>query len=160
MITNYRVAYQAHDHQRCIASALTQAESLCRENNARLTPIRRKVLTTIWQSHQPLGAYAIAEQMNEGAERRILPPTVYRAIEFLYDLGLIHRIDSLNAYIGCAFPGTEHSDLFLICRQCGSVAECCAEVIDNAIANTAKRARFQTESQSLEVIGLCSGCQK
>ncbi len=159
MITNYRIAYQQHDHQRCISSAINRAEALCRKQQARLTPTRREVLSVIWQSHKPLGAYAITEEINHRAERKVLPPTVYRAIDFLLQLGLIHRIDSLNAYIGCAFPEATHSDMFLICRQCGSVAECCDEKIDDAISQTTQQARFTPESRSLEILGLCSGCQ-
>lgn len=160
MITNSRLAYQSHDHQRCINAAISQAEILCKSRNARLTPIRRDVLKVIWQSHQPLGAYAIAEKLNESTERRILAPTVYRAIEFLTELGLIHRIASLNAYMGCPFPGSEHSDFFMICRKCGGAAECSAEGINSVIADIARRANFQLESQSLEISGLCSQCQE
>ncbi len=158
MITNYRIAYQQHDHQRCISSAISRAEALCRQQNARLTPTRRRVLSVIWQSHRPLGAYAITEAINQ-TEHRVLPPTVYRVIDFLLELGLIHRIDSLNAYIGCAFPDAPHSDTFLICRQCGSVAECCDDIIEQAISEATQRARFLPESRSLEILGLCPGCQ-
>ena len=159
MISNSRVAYHDHNHQRCIDAALNQAQALCESEGVRLTPIRRDVLKVIWQNHQPLGAYAIAEKLNEVADRRILAPTVYRAIEFLGNLGLIHRIASLNAYIGCPFPGSNHSNLFLICRSCGGAAECSADGINNVIDETARRASFQLESQSLEIVGLCPQCQ-
>ena len=159
MITNSRVAYHSHDHQRCIDAAIHKAEALCHAKEARLTPIRKDVLRVIWQSLQPLGAYTIQEQLNATDQRRVLAPTIYRALEFLSDLRLIHRIASLNAYIGCPFPGSDHSDLFLICRRCGGAAECSAEGVNNVIAATAKKANFQLESQSLEIVGLCPQCQ-
>lgn len=159
MLTNSRLAYQTHDHQRCISAALNRAEELCANKNVRLTRIRKAVLQAIWQSHQPLGAYAIAENLNQGSNQRILAPSVYRAIEFLTNLGLIHRIASLNAYIGCPFPGNNHSDLFLICRECGMAAECSAEGLNNQLNAIAEKAQFAPESQSLEIVGLCAQCQ-
>ena len=85
-------------------------------------------------------------------------PTIYRAIEFLQQLGLIHRISSLNAYIGCPFPGSEHSDLFMICNQCGSTAELALNGINNQLAEASRKAGFVLESQSLELFGLCPQC--
>jgi len=106
MLTNSRIAYHRHDHKRCINAALCRARELCDARKARLTPIRETVLKTIWASHRPLGAYEIVDQMSqsETSAHRVLPPTVYRAIQFLLDQGLIHRLSSLNAYIGCPFP--------------------------------------------------------
>ncbi|MFM2130403.1 MAG: hypothetical protein RL477_1949, partial [Pseudomonadota bacterium] len=80
-----------HDHHRCIEDALAAAAELCREQGARLTPVRRRVLEIVWQSHKPLGAYAILDVMAAGG-RRPMPPTVYRALDFLLAHGLVHRI--------------------------------------------------------------------
>ena len=159
MITNSKLAYHEHDHQRCIDAALARATEVCAERKARLTPARQQVLKLIWQSHRPLGAYRILELMTEQSGKRVLPPTVYRALDFLLEAGLIHRIASLNAYIGCPFPNSHHNELFLICRECGSAAECSAEQVSSAITSTAKRANFQLESQSVELAGLCPQCQ-
>lgn len=161
MLTNSRLAYQNHDHKRCINAALQRAQTLCDDNKARLTPIRETVLRTIWASHRPLGAYDIVENMgNENPEKRIQAPTVYRAIDFLLEQGLIHRIASLNAYIGCPFPGNNHSHFFLICRSCSAVAECSAEQLNSMISQTVERTGFQVESQTIEILGLCSECKQ
>ncbi|MBQ0713001.1 MAG: transcriptional repressor [Porticoccus sp.] len=161
MLTNSRLAYHSHDHKRCVSAALTQAKTLCDDSHVRLTPIREAVLRTIWASHRPLGAYDIVDQMTLSAAsgKRILAPTVYRCIEFLLEQGLIHRIATLNAYIGCPFPGSNHSDFFLICRKCGSAAECSADQLNIAVEKTAKRAHFKVESQHIEIAGLCPECQ-
>ena len=90
-----------HDHRRCVANALDDAEAVCAERGARLTPVRRRVLEIIWQSHRPLGAYAILEVLS-GEGHSPAPPTVYRALEFLLTHGLVHRLSSLNAFIGCS----------------------------------------------------------
>ena len=160
MISNSRSAYHLHDHQRCINAALTQARERCGRANARLTPIREAVLTLIWDSHKPMGAYQIVEQLPLLLGKNVQAPSVYRAIEFLLELGLIHRISSLNAFIGCPFPGSEHSDLFMICRGCGAAAEVGDEGINAMIGDTIRKTGFQRESQTIELLGLCPACQE
>ncbi|MBV1932508.1 MAG: transcriptional repressor [Porticoccaceae bacterium] len=159
MITNSKVAYRQHDHLRCQNAALHQAQALCARDGARLTPIRETVLRLIWQSHRPLGAYDIIEQLSESSAKRVMPPTVYRALDFLLTQGLIHRLATLNAYIGCPFPGSAHSNVFMVCRVCGSAAECSVDAINKAIVAAASRSGFVIESQSIEVSGLCPACQ-
>lgn len=159
MLTNSKLAYHAHDHSRCLNAALVQATNLCGSRAAKLTPIRESVLRLIWQNHQPVSAYAIIDQLSQASGKRVLPPTVYRALDFLRGMGLIHRLASLNAFIGCPFPGSAHSDLFLVCRQCGSAAECSAEGINSVLNSTAQRAGFVVESQTVELLGLCSECR-
>jgi len=160
MISNSTTAYQQHDHHRCLKAALAQAKNRCSARKARLTPIRESVLHLLWQSHRPLGAYKIIEQLSAASGKRVLPPTVYRALDFLLELGLIHRLATLNAYIGCPFPDSVHSDYFLLCRECGSVAECSAESVNKAIVSTAERAGFLVESQTVEILGVCTPCRE
>lgn len=159
MITNSKVAYRQHDHLRCQSAALHQAQTLCDRDGARLTPIRETVLRLIWQSHRPLGAYDIIEQLSVSSAKRVMPPTVYRALDFLLGKGLVHRLATLNAYIGCPFPGSAHSNVFMVCRVCGSAAECSVEAINKAINGVATRAGFTIESQAIEVSGLCPSCR-
>lgn len=158
MLSNSRTAYQHHDHQRCIDAALQQARQRCREAGGRLTPIREAVLKLIWSSHRPLGAYGVLEQLPAILGKRIQPPSVYRAIDFLLDMGLIHRLPSLNAFMGCPFPGSEHSDVFLICRCCGSAAEISADSLNSLIVDTAEKTGFKVEAQLVELNGLCGAC--
>jgi Fur family transcriptional regulator, zinc uptake regulator len=87
----------SHDHQRCVKRAFAEAEQICLEQGQRFTTIRRKVFELIWQQHKPIGAYQILEDLQQ--ESRTAPPTVYRALDFLLNLGLIHRIASLNAFV-------------------------------------------------------------
>ena len=139
---------------------MSQARALCLKQNAKLTAAREAVLKLIWQSHKPAGAYQLIELLSAEQGRQVLPPTIYRSLDFLLNLGLIHRIASLNAYVGCPFPGASHNDLFMLCRECGSVAECSAENIDSAIARTAAKSGFAVETHALEIIGLCPQCQQ
>ncbi len=94
-----------------------------------------------------------------GRERgRTAPPTVYRALDFLLEHGLIHRIESLNSFVGCAHPAVPHAGQFLICRDCGRAAEINEARIDDAIALGARRAGFRVESRTIEVEGSCPQC--
>jgi len=159
VLSNSRNVYRAHDHQKCIDAALAKAKSLCQDKGSRLTPIREATLRLIWQSHRPLGAYSLADQLPALTGKRVLAPTVYRAIDFLLDMGLIHRISSLNAYIGCPFPDNSHSDIFLICQHCGRAAELASASVQSSIDQTADRADFQVSSRQVEVLGLCHNCR-
>lgn len=158
MLSNSRTAYHLHDHQRCIDAALQRARERCSDAGSRLTPIREAVLTLIWSSHQPLGAYGVLEQLPTLLGKRIQAPSVYRAIDFLLEMGLIHRLPSLNAFMGCPFPGSEHSDVFLICRRCGSAAEISADSLNGLIIDTAEKTGFKVETQLVELGGLCPAC--
>ena len=104
------------------------------------------------------GAYALLDSLRADG-RSAAPPTVYRALEFLLALGLVHRVESLNAYLGCAHPASDHAAQFLICRQCGTAAELEESDIATAIDRHAKRAGFAVERRTVEAMGLCAACQ-
>ena len=149
-----------HGHQSCIEHALSAAAELCRREGLRLTAIRQRVLEHIWQSHQPLGAYEILAQLSAEDGRPAAPPTVYRALDFLLEHGLIHRLASLNAYIGCDRPHQAHQGHFLLCRLCKVARELPHDEIDIAIAQTAAALDFQVEQQVVEVSGVCAPCRE
>ncbi|MGB2259784.1 MAG: Fur family transcriptional regulator, partial [Porticoccaceae bacterium] len=119
---------------------------------------REAILKLLWQSHQPLGAYQLQQQLAKVSDKPIAPPTIYRAIEFLTDLGLVHRIPSLNAYIGCPFPNSEHSNLFMVCSDCGNVAEVAHNTLNGLLQTICDKTNFTLQSQSLELFGQCRQC--
>ncbi len=145
-----------HDHQRCIAEALARAEEICANRGQRFTAIRRKVLELIWQQHKPIGAYEVLEQLQR--QGRAAPPTVYRALDFLQDLGLVHRIESLNAFVGCNQPHLPHEGQFLICESCRICAELYSDEIHSVIEKKASAAGFKVRQQRVEIMGLCRKC--
>lgn len=147
-----------HDHARCVSTALREAARVCERDGQRLTPIRRRVLELVWSSHQPIGAYAILEKLKREG-RSAAPPTAYRALEFLLARGLIHRIESLNAFIGCPEPGAAHPVQFLICRRCGTTAELDDRKVDAALEKNAAARGFAVERRVIELSGLCRRCQ-
>ena len=148
----------SHDHAVCVDDALETAETLCAERGARLTPLRRRVLELVWSSHRPMGAYDILERLADGG-RRAAPPTVYRALEFLLEHGLVHRIESLNAYVGCNRPGPSHSGQFLLCRKCGDVAELNDPEVRAMLGKKAAALGFDLQSQTVELVGFCVNCK-
>lgn len=148
----------AHDHDDCVRAALADAENVCTLRGARLTALRRRVLELVWESHKPLGAYELLDMLRRGG-RRAAPPTVYRALEFLLEQGLVHRVASLNAFIGCARPGHEGPVQFLICQRCGSAAELDDPAITRAIARSAAARGFAPRRHTIEVTGTCPNCR-
>lgn len=149
----------SHNHQDCIDAALARAKAICAEAGAKLTLQRQMVLQLVWQSHKPLGAYPLMSQLQQLTGKIVAPPTVYRALEFLLEQGLIHRVHSLNAFIGCDHPGQPHSGQLLICRACGDAQELDSAVIDASIAQLLPANGFSAERVMLEITGLCRTCQ-
>lgn len=150
-------AARGHDHATCIDAALARAEATCRAQGLRLTPIRRRVLELIWASHRPSKAYDLLAAID--SERgKAAPPTVYRALDFLLDAGLVHKIESLNAFIGCDAGHADGSPKFLICHDCHRVTEIEGPAMDRAIADEAGRIGFCADSETIEIGGLCRQC--
>ena len=116
------------------------------------------MLEIIWNHSSPLGAYAILEVLrNDG--RQGAPPTVYRALDFLLEQGLIHRLASLNMFTGCRQPGAHHDGQFLICQDCGQADELSSLTVDEALRVEAMAHDFEVLAQTVEVLGRCPACR-
>ncbi len=146
-----------HVHQQCTDAALSMAEDTCNLRGVRLTKLRRRVLELVWSSHEPVKAYDILDTLRD-EHSGSAPPTVYRALEFLQDEGMVHRIESLNAYVGCGAPDHNHASQFLICQSCGAAAEMNDTEIRNLIADKAADMGFKIYEEIIEVKGVCSQC--
>jgi Fur family zinc uptake transcriptional regulator len=148
-----------HDHARCRSDAMARAEARCAARGQRLTPIRRKVLAALAASHQPLGAYEIIDHLADRGPRPA-PITIYRALDFLLDNGLVHRIESRNAFVACI--GDHESDaliVFLICERCGAVGEAPSIAVAETLATAANSAGFAPKTPVIEITGVCSHCR-
>lgn len=149
-----------HDHARCAADALAHAESVCQQRGQRFTPIRRHVLEALLSSHRPLGAYDVIEQL-AGRVARPAPITVYRALDFLMENGLVHRIESRNAFLACAHNHDETAVVaFLICETCGSVGEIPAAPLAQSFNEAARGTGFAPKLSVVEITGTCAHCQR
>ena len=147
-----------HDHSACAAEALRTAEAVCAARGTRLTDIRRRVLQTVWSSHTPIGAYDILAALNTD-QGRIAPMAVYRALDFLMENGLVHRLASLNAFIGCALADEQHAAHFLICRCCKSATEMDGAAVTRAVKKTLDAHGFSPENEIIEIQGVCAHCR-
>jgi Fur family zinc uptake transcriptional regulator len=148
-----------HEHDQCISAALARAEAICREAGARLTPIRRQVLEEVWASREATKAYDLIERLSRHGDQ-VKPPTVYRALDFLLAQGLIHRIESLNAFIGCAQPQDPHHAILLICSQCGDIEERSSDRVHAELDRLAADSGFAVRSEVIELRGLCRRCRQ
>ena len=146
-----------HEHKDCMQSAIKAAKSRCDESGIRLTPLRQQVLELVWQNHEPVKAYDVLDELKK-QHSSSAPPTVYRALDFLQEQGLVHKIESLNAYIGCGNPEESHSGQFFICQCCGSVAELDDEDISKLIQKKANRLGFKINDEMVEINGHCQEC--
>jgi Fur family transcriptional regulator, zinc uptake regulator len=150
-----------HDHGRCSADALAHAEASCAARGQRLTPLRRQVLEALAESHKALGAYEIMERL-AGTGPRPAPITVYRALDFLVENGLVHRIESRNAFLACISDHDEAvgsgTTVFLICERCGAVGEASSPAVAETLQAAARAAGFTPKGRVIEVAGICAHC--
>lgn len=157
-IAMFRSNQAEHDHNLCIKSAIIVAEQLCTSRGAHLTPIRHKVLELILNSHKAIKAYDLLDQLkplNDAAK----PATVYRALDFLLEQGLIHRVESLNAFVGCHSSGKQHDQLLLICTNCLNIEERQANPVWQSLQEELQMADFVPKRKTIEIQGLCKNCQ-
>jgi len=149
-----------HDHDTCIQEALQNAKQICQVKGGVLTDIRRQVLELIWRNHHPVKAYDIIEKFkpSERTQGAAKPTTIYRALEFLLEKGLIHRVESLNAFIGCSNPLHVHELILLICKKCENVQERSAERVMESIKTELQQAHFMAHSKIIEIHGVCERC--
>ncbi|WP_058555377.1 Fur family transcriptional regulator [Thiohalocapsa sp. ML1] len=137
-------------------NALARAESLCAERGVRLTAQRRRVLELVCRAERPVGAYEILDHIRDGGTAA--PPTVYRALDWLLAQGLVHKLETLHAYVGCTHPEHPHVSQFLICDGCGGVTELEDAAIAGSLASVASETGFRPTRPIVEVIGTCSLC--
>jgi Fur family zinc uptake transcriptional regulator len=139
--------------------ALAAAEALCHAHGVKLTPSRRLILEILAREGRPLGAYDMIEKVADSTGKRPAPVSIYRALDFLLENSLVHRLASRNAYLACGH-GHRLQDLvvFLICESCGSVVEATSEALRKDLAALAATTRFVPHSQVMEIAGRCRAC--
>jgi Fur family zinc uptake transcriptional regulator len=133
-------------------------EQACEQRGLRLTPLRAQVLGLVAAAGKPIKAYDLLDRM-KAENGSSAPPTVYRALEFLLEQGFIHRLASINAFVGCHHPQVAHSVPFLICDKCQNATELEDDRISALLDEQARDLGFETRAQTLEVHGLCAECR-
>jgi Fur family zinc uptake transcriptional regulator len=143
-----------HDHAR----AQLAAEEFCRRVGARLTRLRRNVFMTVLSAERPLTAYEILDLLRP-KDPSATPAGVYRSLDFLTELSLVHRIESARSFIACAMPDHAHPSQMLVCRSCGTVVETEDSRVVRATESLGRRLGFALDRDTIEFVGLCSSCR-
>ncbi|MDX2202059.1 MAG: Fur family transcriptional regulator [Hyphomicrobiaceae bacterium] len=146
-----------HDHGPCLEDALERARRAFEAKGLKLTPLRQSVFEEIAGSHRAVGAYEVLEKLASRGDR-LAPISVYRAIDALVEVGLVHRFESRNAFFAC-HRGHEGRQLVLACEACGRVAEVGAPAVFSGIDKAAADASFSLRTSVVEVWGLCASCK-
>ena len=136
---------------------LNRADRICGTRGARLTDLRRQVLGLILDSPAPTGAYDLLERLR-ATRNGAAPPTVYRALDFLQEQGLVHKLERLSAFVGCVAHDSDHAAQFLICRSCGRVTEIEDQNLADALNDAARRLGFIVGKATIEAEGQCAAC--
>lgn len=159
--SHHHNVHQTHDPK----ARLSEAKALCQSRGVRFTPLREEVYLLILSANKPLGAYDLISalqsnrQKTHAKNKNVAPPTVYRSLEFLLAEGLIHQLSSINAYVPCCHPRSQHAAAFLICKKCHSVEECSNMPVDSIIEFAKQDAKFAIERTVIELKGVCHACQ-
>jgi Fur family zinc uptake transcriptional regulator len=142
-----------HDHM-----SLQSAAEFCRRVGARLTRLRQNVLMLVLAAERPLTAYEILDLLRP-KDPSATPAGVYRSLDFLTELGLVHRIDSAKSFIACAMPDHAHPSQMLVCRRCGTVVETEDPQVAQATESLGRRLGFALDRNTIEFVGLCPSCR-
>jgi Fur family transcriptional regulator, zinc uptake regulator len=145
---------EGHEH----ANMLDQAEKICRGRGGRLTRQRRIVLTKLLEADHPLTAYELLDLIKP-SDASITPASIYRSLDFLVEMGLVHRLESTRSFVACEHPDHPHAGQFLVCRECGMVVEAEDTRIVRATRNLGERHGFTLDYRTVELIGLCGTCR-
>ncbi len=149
-----------HDHAPCLQETLKRAADVFEASGLKLTPLRRRVLEEVAASHHAVGAYEILERLSRKEQTRMAPISVYRALDALLEMGVVHRLESRNAYFACHAPHDSHGkrQIILACERCATVAEVATPAAFDAIDGAARDSGFGPTRVMVEVTGLCASC--
>ncbi|MFM2423059.1 MAG: hypothetical protein RL291_1589 [Pseudomonadota bacterium] len=156
-------ASAGHDHTTCLQASIERAEKAFETRGLRLTDLRRLVLEEIANSHKAIGAYDLLERLQRKTGKRMAPISVYRALDALLELELVHRIESRNAFVAChtahkSPDGSAPRHLFLVCESCDLVTEIDGTAVVNSANATARNVGFQPARTVIETTGRCAEC--
>ena len=141
-----------------VQDSIAKVFEICELNSLVFTEIRQKIFEIIIKYKKPIKAYEILDVFTEVTGKRAHPPTIYRAIDFLIENGFIHKLNSINSYVGCFHPKVHKECYFLICKICNIYQECCDKNLTDNIFKTANKRDFIVSNTTLEIEGHCHGC--
>jgi Fur family transcriptional regulator, zinc uptake regulator len=151
------LAHGHHHHHH--GDTLAEAEAHCARLGLRLTDMRRHVFEALAAAPGAMGAYDLIDALAAGGHKRLAPISVYRALDFLKEAGLVHKIESLNAFVACPhLHGPDEVVVFMICDSCGRVEEATSDAVAKALSGVAGAIGFAPRGQVIEMRGRCRAC--
>ncbi|MEM1176408.1 MAG: Fur family transcriptional regulator [Pseudomonadota bacterium] len=138
--------------------SISLAESRCKAAGKRLTPARREAYLAIRAQEKPLSAYDLIAVLEKLKGKKIAPLTVYRHLDFLMHVGLVHRLESTHSYVACEHPEHAHESHYLLCSSCGNADEVESTALGSLLGEIADKHGFQSESAIVEIKGVCGKC--
>jgi len=136
-----------------MSNILADAEKICARSGVRLTPLRRRVLELVARAGAPVKAYDLLSQIDR-SNTNAKPPTVYRALDFLMEEGLVHKVEALNAFVACPQAGHGHAAVLYVCEACANVTE----VQGARPGQEHKPKGFKVKRSVVEHYGVCAKC--
>jgi Fur family zinc uptake transcriptional regulator len=150
-----------HDHTSCLADVIGRAAATFDRQGLRLTDLRRQVLEEVAASHKAVGAYEVLERLASKGGKRLAPISIYRALDALVAAGVVHRLESRNAFFACHVAhGGNRRQIVLACEQCGAVAEVSRPGVFDDIMAAASTVGFTMSHALVEVNGACAACTR
>ena len=143
-----------------LKASIHRVEEICKSNKLGLTEIRKQVFEIIVKKNKPIKAYEILDKISNINNKPSHPPTVYRAIDFLIENGFVHKLNSINSFVGCFHPKAHKECYFLICKKCNIYQECCDDSLKDRISKTAIHNNFVISNTTLEIEGHCLDCNQ
>jgi Fur family zinc uptake transcriptional regulator len=145
------------DHNKCVSDSFEQAKEICNKNGLRFTDLRQKIFSIILQNHQPSKAYDVLGILQK-EDFSAKPATIYRALDFLLECGLIHKLHISNSYVVCSHPLRHNRCFFLICNKCDEAQECCDKGLSVELDKIGSKNNFHVEYVAVEIRGICNSC--
>lgn len=141
-----------------LKASIHKVKEICKSNKLGFTEIRKQVFEIIVKNNKPIKAYEILDKISNINNKHSHPPTVYRAIDFLIENGFVHKLNSINSFVGCFHPKAHKECYFLICKKCNIYQECCDDSLKDRISKTAIYNNFVICNTTLEIEGHCIDC--
>lgn len=153
------LAFRSHDHAACAGDVQSRVAQISAERNLRLTQVRQRVLEILLEAQRAVAAHEILDQL-AAEEFGSQPPVAYRALDYLAERGLVHRISRHNAFAACLAPDHAHNPVFLICESGDQVHEMTGFNVAAVLSETASALGFRLTCATIEALGICPDCQK
>jgi Fur family zinc uptake transcriptional regulator len=109
---------------------------------------------------KPATAYQLLNEVAKRYTRSVQPASIYRSLDALMTLGVVAKIETVNAFTVCKHPHHDHQHVFLVCDNCGRIDEIADQGISGQLQKGAESHGFKPSRQILELHGDCKACQK